>query len=65
MYFIETMIAMEKLIRIEASSRPSLAFSSSRKVRLALIGVDGVKLALHQRITGALAEWVKKLAGVE
>ena len=31
-------------------SRPSLAFSSSRKVRLALIGVDGVKLALHQRL---------------
>ncbi|GGL52195.1 terminase [Wenxinia marina] len=31
-------------------SRPSLAFSTSRGTRLALIGIDGVKLALHQRI---------------
>lgn len=37
---------------VSGFSRPSLAFSSSRKVRLALIGgVDGgVKLALHQRL---------------
>ena len=31
--------------------RPSLAFSTSRKARLALLGVDGIKLALHQRLT--------------
>lgn len=31
-------------------SRPSLAFSQSRGTRLGLIGIDGVKLALHQRL---------------
>ena len=31
-------------------SRSSLAFSSSRNTRLALLGVDGIKLALHQRL---------------
>lgn len=36
---------------VSGFSRPSIAFSTSRKVRLALIGVDGVKLALHQRLT--------------
>jgi phage terminase large subunit GpA-like protein len=35
---------------VSGFSRPSIAFSTSRKVRLALIGVDGVKLALHQRL---------------
>ncbi|WP_417809946.1 phage terminase large subunit family protein [Thioclava sp.] len=35
---------------VSGFSRPALAFSTSRKVRLALIGVDGVKLALHQRL---------------
>ena len=31
-------------------ARPSLSFSASRKVRLGLIGVDGIKAALHQRL---------------
>ena len=30
--------------------RASLAFSASRKVRLGLIGVDGIKQQLHQRL---------------
>jgi len=35
---------------VSGFGRPSLAFSTSRKTRLALVGVDGVKLALHQRL---------------
>lgn len=31
-------------------ARPSLTFSTSRKARLGLIGVDGIKMALHQRL---------------
>ncbi|SLN77644.1 phage terminase large subunit family protein [Roseisalinus antarcticus] len=30
--------------------RPGVAFSQTRKVRLALLGVDGLKLGLHQRL---------------
>lgn len=36
---------------VSGFSRPSIAFSTSQKVRLALIGVDGVKLVLHQRLS--------------
>ena len=32
-------------------SRPSLAWGASRKTRLALIGVDAIKLAIHQRLS--------------
>jgi len=31
-------------------SRPSLAFSTSRKLRLGLVGIDGIKQQLHQRL---------------
>lgn len=31
-------------------ARPSLTFSTSRKARLGLIWVDGIKMALHQRL---------------
>ncbi|SIN74340.1 phage terminase large subunit family protein [Vannielia litorea] len=35
---------------VSGFGRQSLAFSTSRSTRLALIGIDGVKLALHQRL---------------
>mgnify|MGYP005841827461 FL=1 len=31
-------------------ARPSLAFSTSRKLRLGLVGIDGIKQQLHQRL---------------
>lgn len=31
-------------------ARPSLTFSTSRKVRLGLVGLAGIKMALHQRL---------------
>jgi phage terminase large subunit GpA-like protein len=35
---------------ISGFNRPSLAWGRSRKTRLALIGVDAIKLAIHQRL---------------
>lgn len=44
--------------------RPSLAFSTTRGVRLALVGIDGVKLALHQRLaSGETIQFSDQLGG--